>query len=84
LKRLYETGDGRGVPEKLVERLKMVLSALDVAENLDELRSVPGWRLHSLKGRLKNFWSISVSGNWRIIFRFDNGRVLDVDLVDYH
>ncbi len=42
------------------------------------------YRLHPLKGELKGFWSITVSGNWRIIFRFDSGNAFDVDLVDYH
>ncbi len=62
----------------------MVLSALDVAISVDELRTVPGWRLHRLSGKLKDHWSISVSGNWRVVFRFENGKAFDVDLVDYH
>ena len=82
LRKFYETGERKGLPQKLVRRVAMVLSALDVAETVDELRSVPGWRLHALTGDLKGFWSISVSGNWRIIFRFENGQVLDVDLLD--
>ena len=44
---------------------------------------MPGYRLHPLKGNLKEFWSITVSGNWRIIFRFGDGNVHDVDLLDY-
>jgi len=44
----------------------------------------PGWRLHPLTGDLKGFWSVSVSGNWRPIFRFENGDARDLDLVDYH
>jgi proteic killer suppression protein len=84
LRQLYETGSAKGVPPQLVMRVRMVLSALDVAISVDELRTVPRWRLHRLSGKLKDFWSISVSGNWRIIFRFENGKVLDVDLLDYH
>jgi proteic killer suppression protein len=45
---------------------------------------LPGYRLHLLKGELAGFWSVSVSGNWRIIFRFENGAAYDVDLIDYH
>ena len=45
---------------------------------------LPGYRLHPLKGALKGFWSISISGNWRVVFRFDDGDVYDLDLVDYH
>ena len=44
----------------------------------------PGWRLHPLKGELKGFWSVSVSGNWRVIFRFEDGDAFDLDFVDYH
>ncbi len=43
-----------------------------------------GYRLHPLKGALKGYWSISISGNWRRIFRFENGDACDVDLIDYH
>jgi len=44
----------------------------------------PTLRLHTLKGDLKGFWAVTVRANWRIIFRFEDGRVFDVDLVDYH
>ena len=44
----------------------------------------PGWKLHPLKGDLKGFWSVTVTGNWRVIFRFEKGDAFDVDLVDYH
>ena len=45
---------------------------------------LPGYRLHALKGDCKGYWSVTISGNWRIIFRFEDGNALDVDLVDYH
>lgn len=45
---------------------------------------LPGWRLHMLKGTLEGFWSVTVTGNWRIIFRLERGDAHDVDLVDYH
>ncbi len=44
----------------------------------------PGFRLHPLKGDRAEWWSVRVSGNWRVVFRFENGEVVDVDLVDYH
>lgn len=46
--------------------------------------SVHSYRLHPLRGDLTGFWSVTVSGNWRIIFRFEDGNAFDVDLVDYH
>ncbi len=46
--------------------------------------SIHSFGLHPLRGDLKSFWSVTVSGNWRIIFRFENGNAFDIDLVDYH
>jgi toxin HigB-1 len=45
---------------------------------------LPGLDLHLLKGELTEFWSVSVSGNWRVIFRFDGNNVTDFDYLDYH
>ena len=45
---------------------------------------LPGFGLHPLKGNLKGFWSVRVRANWRIIFRFEDSQVYDVDLLDYH
>jgi proteic killer suppression protein len=50
---------------------------------MDDLNR-PSFRLHPLKGDLKGFWAVTVRANWRIIFRFENGKAFDVDLVDYH
>jgi proteic killer suppression protein len=46
--------------------------------------ALPGFQLHPLKGKLKGLWAVSVSGNWRVVFRFENGNAYDVDLIDYH
>ena len=64
-------------------RIALTLADLDSARRPEDL-DVPAYRLHRLKGRLKDYWSISISGNWRITFRFEDGDVFDVDLVDYH
>ena len=45
---------------------------------------LPGFRLHELKGSLKGHWAVSVSGNWRVTFRFEDGAAVDVDYLDYH
>lgn len=45
---------------------------------------IPGLDLHPLKGKRTGQWSVRVSGNWRIVFRFDNGQAVDVDLTGYH
>ena len=83
LQRLYERGDRSRINPALVEKVETALGLLDVAET-PEAVNLPGYRLHPLRGDLRGFWSIRVSGNWRIIFRFDDRDVCDVDLVDYH
>ena len=84
LRRLFEDGNTRGVPTPLLSRVRDVLFALDQANRVGDMAAYPGWRLHALKGNLRGFWSVSVSGNWRVIFRFERGMAYDVDLVDYH
>jgi len=82
LKLLYERGDRRRVPPEYVGKVERILARLDEATgpaNMD----LPGFRLHRLKGDLAGYWSVGVSGNWRIIFRFDGGHACDVDLMDY-
>lgn len=80
---MFERGDVSRISPDLASRVALALADLDDARKPSDL-DLPGYRLHPLKGALKGFWSISVSGNWRIIFRFDDGDAYDVDLVDYH
>jgi proteic killer suppression protein len=53
---------------------------------LEQFGRFPGWKLHPLKGDLKGSWSLSVTGNWRLIFRYDEqtNTASDIDLIDYH
>jgi proteic killer suppression protein len=83
LRRLYEDEYPRSLPPDMLDRIQVVLAALDAAKVIEELQR-PSFRLHPLKGSLKGFWAVTVRANWRIIFRFENGRVFDVDFVDYH
>ena len=84
LKALFEGNSTRGVDHDLAAKLRRMLAALDRAASLDELETLPGWRLHALRGDLAGRYSLSVSGNWRLIFRFENGNASDIDRVDYH
>ena len=68
---------------ELAARVSLALADLDDASMPRDI-DLPGYRLHSLKGDLQGLWSISISGNWRIVFRFEGGDAYDVDLVDYH
>jgi toxin HigB-1 len=83
LKRLYEQGERGGVPPDLADKITRILSRLDVAR-LPEQMDLPGLNLHSLKGDRNGYWSVWVSGNWRIVFRFEGFDVAQVELVDYH
>ncbi|MFS2161880.1 type II toxin-antitoxin system RelE/ParE family toxin [Pseudomonas sp. Pseusp122] len=83
LKALHLSGDTKGVRADQASRLRRILAALDLAKVPDDMDE-PGMRLHPLKGELTGFWSVSVSGNWRIIFRFIGTDVELVDYLDYH
>jgi proteic killer suppression protein len=83
LKRLYERGDRSKINPQQVDKVELILADLDAAETIDEMR-VPGYRLHELHGDLRGFYAVDVSGNWRIIFRFEDGDASDINLVDYH
>jgi toxin HigB-1 len=83
LKRLLESDDSGGVRADQVRRIRDVLAHLDEARHPSDL-ALPGYRLHPLRGERKGHWSVTVSGNWRISFRFEDGDAFDVDLMDYH
>lgn len=83
LRRFYEDDDPRGIPSVLRARIHRILTNLDVATRPRDL-DLPGYVLHPLKGDRDGEWSVRVSGNWRITFRFDGLDVTDVDLEDYH
>lgn len=84
LKRLFEKNEAQGIPSAQARKILDVFAALDTAEEAGEVGLFPGWRLHPLKGDLKGFWSITITGNWRVIFRFEKGDAYDLDLIDYH
>lgn len=83
LKRLFENGDPSGVKADQVDRIRLILSALDTALTVHDMRQST-FRLHALKGRRSGAWAVTVQANWRIIFRFADGNAYDVELVDYH
>jgi proteic killer suppression protein len=83
LKQFYERGERRGLNPNMIPKIEEILSILSAAESVEEA-NIPGYRLHPLTGELKGFWSVRVTGNWRIVFRFEDGNALDIDLVDYH
>jgi toxin HigB-1 len=83
LKRLYEEDNPRGIMTEHKQKLRDILVRLDTVGTAADM-NLPGFRLHALKGELKGFWSVTVRANWRVIFRFADHDVEDVDYVDYH
>ena len=84
LRALAEQDRATGVPRPLAPRLRRILTALGEVRRPDDLATRPGYRLHPLKGDMAGPWSVGVSGNWRVVFRFRDSEAVDVDLVDYH
>ena len=80
---LYYDDHTRGLKQSLVKRLRQILALLATAVAVEDM-NLPGLQLHQLKGDLADFYAVSVSGNWRVIFRFAEGRAIDIDLLDYH
>jgi toxin HigB-1 len=83
LSRLHSTDDHRGVRADHADKLRRILARLDASATLVDM-DLPGYRLHALRGDLTGFHSVTVNGNWRVIFRLLEGHTYDVDYVDYH
>lgn len=83
LQAFYETGSKAGIRPDHAPRLKRILGVLDAAMVIGQV-DAPGFRLHKLSGVLNGFCAVTVNGNWRVIFRFENGEAELVDYLDYH
>lgn len=83
LQKFYDTGETKFLPAQYIPKVQRILSALDSAKKPEDV-DIPGFHLHLLKGDFKEYFSVSVTANWRIIFRFNGVNVTDVDFLDYH
>jgi proteic killer suppression protein len=83
LQKFFFDGTKRGIQPKHAEKLADILDLLDAASEIGDM-NFPGSDLHRLKGELEGFWAVKVSGNWRVVFRFEHGDAFEVDYVDYH
>jgi len=83
VKRFYDAGSRVGIQSAHASKLARQLARLNQAKTPADM-NIPGWKLHPLKGELAGHWAISVSGNWRLIFKFVNGDAFNVDYGDYH
>lgn len=85
LRRFVDTGDGSGLPQVHVEKIKKMLTFLQRARSETDLEIVPVWRAHRLTGNRKGTWSFHVSPNWRLTLVVNAAlEVADLDLEDYH
>ena len=83
IERFFHTGSKAGIQAKHADKLRLQLFALDNAKRPTDVNA-PGWKLHQLSGALKGHWAISVSGNWRLTFRFEGEDAILVDYQDYY
>ena len=83
LRKFFDTGSTSGIQATHAKRLRMQLTALETAQAVEDM-DVPGFRLHLLKGKLRGRWSVTVNGNWRLTFEFQDGNAYILDYEDYH
>ena len=82
LRKLYQSGQTQGVAQHHVTKLRDILTALDQSRRPADM-NLPGFQLHPLRGSPQKYYAVSVSGNWRVTFRFDEGDATDIDYLDY-
>lgn len=83
LQRFFESGTKSGIRPEQPDRLRLILGRLHASTSPKDM-DLPGLRLHELKGTRKGAWSVIVSGNWRVTFRFEGKDAVDVNYEDYH
>jgi proteic killer suppression protein len=85
LRSFAETGNAKGLPGNLIDRLRNMLAYLDAIGAIEELKAPPNFGAHMLTGDRAGTWSLTVTKNWRMTFRVSNaGAIEDLDLEDYH
>lgn len=83
LDKFFKTGNSSGIQQTHKKKLLMRLTALHTATVINDM-DLPGFQLHQLKGKMEDLWSIDLSGNWRLTFKFEDGNVFLLDYEDYH
>jgi len=83
LARFYKSGSTAGIQAAHAKRLRLILGWLNAASDVKDM-DLPGLRLHKLSGKRDGIWSVTVSGNWRVTFLFENGDAEMVNYEDYH
>jgi toxin HigB-1 len=85
-RRFSERNDASGLSPVVVEKVRNIMSFLQEMQAVQELRDIPSWHVHQLTGDRKGTWSLSVTRNWRLTFRVDQGKgeIVDLDYEAYH
>ena len=83
LRLFFEKVNGSKLPADYLTKIALILDALDAVATEDDIKALGGG-IHRLTGNYAGFWSIKVSPNYRIVFRYEKGDIYDVDYVDYH
>ena len=79
----FEFGNGMKLPKEQLNKIRRIITMLDAVSTEDDIKQL-GLGVHKLKGEYAGYWALSVTANYRIIFRFQGGDVYDIDYIDYH
>lgn len=83
IERFFLKGTKAGIQANHEKRLRLILGRLHSATTPQDM-NLPGLYLHQLKGKDKERWSVRVSGNWQITFKYNGLDAIDIDYEDYH
>ncbi|RJQ43689.1 MAG: peptidase [Gaiellales bacterium] len=83
LEKYFLKGVKSGIQAKHEKRIRLILARLHASSSPQDM-DLPGLSLHELSGKRKGIWTVRVSGNWRVTFRFEGKDAIDVDYEDYH
>lgn len=79
----YEKGNGSKLPGEYLNKINRMLDQLDAVTSIRDIQQI-GHGIHKLSGNMADFWAIKITPNYRMIFRFEYGEILDLDFIDYH
>jgi proteic killer suppression protein len=83
-KKIWDGERIKGLSTDLQEISRRKLRMLNNSQNLSDLQIPPSNKLEKLKGNLKDFYSIRINNQWRIIFKWQSGNAFEVEIIDYH
>ena len=83
LQQFYTEGNGSKLPTTYLRKINRIFDQLDAISSINDIQQM-GSGIHKLTGNLSDFWSITITPNYRLIFRYESGDVFDVDYIDYH